>query len=104
MAWDEKAYYDMIGLSSPSDSGAATTSGGSWESWIQKAGGSLLDAYGKNTQYNNDYQLQKLKIQSQNPYGQMYVDGQPVMGMGGMSSSTLLLIGVAVVAVMLLKD
>jgi hypothetical protein len=87
------------------DETTTSTGGNSWESWIQKASGSLLDAYGKNTQYNNDYQLQKLKIQSQNPYGQMYVDGQPVMGgMGGMSSSTLLLIGVAVVAVMLLKD
>lgn len=87
------------------DETTTSTGGSSWESWIQKASGSLLDAYGKNTQYNNDYQLQKLKIQSQNPYGQMYVDGQPVMGgMGGMSSSTLLLIGVAVVAVMLLKD
>ena len=93
---------NMIGLGT--DNSSSSSSAGSWESWIQKAGGSLLDAYGKNTQYNNDYQLQKLKIQSQNPYGQMYVDGQPVMGMGGMSSSTLLLIGVAVVAVMLLKD
>jgi hypothetical protein len=86
------------------DETTSSTGGSSWESWIQKASGSLLDAYGKNTQYNNDYQLQKLKIQSQNQYGQMYMDGQPVMGMGGMNSSTLLLIGVAVVAVMLLKD
>ena len=92
---------DMIGLGDNTSN--PSSSAGSWESWIQKAGGTLLDAYGKNTQYNNDYQLQKLKIQSQNQYGQMYVDGQPV-NMGGMSSSTLLLIGVAVVAVMLLKD
>jgi hypothetical protein len=99
---EDQSYLDMIGLGGDSSSGS---SGSAWESWFQKAGNSLIGAYSQNKQYEQNYELQKLKLQSMNPYGQYYKDGQPMMtGMGGINPSMLLLIGVGVVVVMMLKD
>jgi hypothetical protein len=96
---------NMVGLGGGSSSGSGSGSGSSWESWFQKAGSAVIGVAGQNQQFNNDFELQKLKMQSMNPYGQYYKDGQPMMaGMGGINPSMLLLIGVAVVAVMMLKD
>lgn len=94
---------DMIGLGS--DSASSPSSGTNWESWFQRAANTVVNGYNTSTANNQNYELQKLKLQSMNPYGAYYKDGQPMMGNAGvMTPSTLLIVGAVVVAVMMLKD
>jgi hypothetical protein len=85
-----------------------TTFGGStWESWIQGVAGNVIGK-AADAQYSNDYELQRLRLQA---LGQMgyYQEGQPGVirttgTVAGFPTSTLLLIGGAVLVFMMLKD
>ncbi len=75
-----------------------------WSDSIQNWAGSLLDKWGS-AQYVQPYEVQKLQLQALGQTG-YYTEGQPGarVAASGINSSTLLLLGAAVVAVMLLKD
>ncbi len=75
-----------------------------WSDSIQTWAGSLLDKWGS-AQYVQPYEVQKLQLQALGQTG-YYLEGQPGArtATSGINGSTLLLIGAAVVAVMLLKD
>ncbi len=75
-----------------------------WSDSIQTWAGSLLDKWGS-AQYVQPYEVQKLQLQALGQTG-YYLEGQPGARAAstGISSGTLLLLGAAVVAVMLLKD
>lgn len=84
-----------------------TTSGSSWETWIQNAGSNLLGGYIKN-QTRDPNELQKMQMQAlgQNGY---YIEGQTgqirsLNYSSGLPSGTLLLLGAGLIAFMLLKD
>ncbi len=93
-------------LWNPSRQGMGTSTsvganGSSWESWIQSA----ISVYGANKQSSNNFELEKLKLQQRGSTGQFFNEGQPTGGGGGLAMGPLLLIGgVALIAVMLLKD
>lgn len=81
----------------------------SWESWIQGVAGNVIGK-AADAQYSQDYELQRLRLQALGENG-YYTEGQPGTLRPGMAGSvagiptgTLLLIGAAVVAIMLLKD
>lgn len=83
--------------------------GNTWESWIQNVGGGVIDKWATAT-YQQPYEVQKLRIQALGEQG-YYTEGQPGAAQattqrGGFSLSpgTLLLIGGAVLAVVMLKD
>lgn len=76
-----------------------------WESWAQQVGAEYLKAR-TTAQYQQPYEIQKLKLQAYGPYGDLYQEGQPgIQGaaMGGIPM-TWLLIGAVIVAVVALKD
>lgn len=75
-----------------------------WSDSIQTWAGNLLDKWGS-AQYVQPYEVQKLQLQALGQTG-YYLEGQPGArtATSGINGSTLLLIGAAVVAVMLLKD
>jgi hypothetical protein len=87
------------------DEFAATTSGSSWESWIQGVGGKVIDQYAS-ANWTQPFELQKLRIQAMGNDG-YYTEGQaaPVQrSLGGISPTVMLLAGAAVVALLMLKD
>lgn len=80
-----------------------------WESWIQGVAGNVIGKAADKT-YSQDYELQRLRLQALGDYG-YYTEGQPGTirpmrpGMvAGIPTGTLLLIGAAVVAFVLLRD
>lgn len=81
-----------------------TSSGSSWETWIQNAGTSLLGGYIKN-ETRDPNELAKLRIQALGQHG-YYDEGQAGIVRQGaaISGTTLLLIGGVLLAVMLMKD
>ncbi len=84
----------------------STSAGGSsWESWIQSIGSKVADVAANRQTGNQNYELERLKLQALGQYG-YYTEGQTGMRVNGMgiSSGTLLLLGAGLLAVMLLKD
>lgn len=75
-----------------------------WSDSIQSWAGNLLGKWG-DAQYVQPYEVQKLQLQALGQTG-YYTEGLPGARAAttGINSSTLLLLGAAVVAVMLLKD
>lgn len=75
-----------------------------WSESAQQWLGGLVDKWGT-AQYVQPYEVQKLQLQALGQTG-LYTEGQLQQraALGGISSTTLLLVGAAVVAVMLLKD
>lgn len=97
-------------LWNPSRQGMGTSSagGGSWESWIQSAATGLIGVYGANKQAENNFELEKLKLQQRGSTGKFFTEGQPT-GSGGdggiaISGPMLLIGGAALLAVLMLKD
>lgn len=79
----------------------------SWEDWIQDVGKTVIGA-AADAKYTQPYEVQKLRLQALGEAG-IYDEGQAgayrqAGGIAGMSPSTLLLIGGAVLLVVLLKD
>lgn len=80
------------------------TGGASWENWLQNIGGKLVDGYvDYKVTWPASAEASKMQLLGQRGY---YTEGQSgaVVPIGGMSSGTMLLLGVALVAVLLLKD
>jgi hypothetical protein len=78
-----------------------------WEEWIQNVGGNLIDK-AATAEYSQPYEIQRLRLEQ---LGQMgyYTEGQPgtlprAGTVAGLPTSTLLLIGGAVVLFMFMKD
>lgn len=82
-----------------------TSSGSSWETWIQGIGNKIADVAAADKAGDQNYELQKLKLQQLGQYG-YYTEGQLAMRNGamGIPTGTLLLLGAGLLAVMLLKD
>lgn len=84
------------------------TTGNSWETWIQKVGGGVVDKWSTAT-YTQPYEVQKMRIQALGEQG-YYSEGQPGAASQAqrqglqLSPMVLLLAGAAVLAVVLLKD
>lgn len=82
--------------------------GNSWESWIQKVGGGVVDKWASAT-YTQPYEVQKMRIQALGEQG-YYSEGQPGAASTAqrqglqLSPMVLLLAGAAVLAVVMLKD
>lgn len=80
---------------------------GDWFTWAQDmakqaVSGVLAD---RNAKRQQDYELAKLRLQALGADGGLYSEGQPKRSAAsGDMSGTVLLIGAALVAVMLLKD
>lgn len=77
-----------------------------WEEWFQKVGAQVIgDASA--AKFTQPYELQKLRYQALGELG-LYNEGQPQQvapaGLFGMSQGAVLLIGVALVAVLVLRD
>mgnify|MGYP000069456985 CR=1 FL=1 len=79
-------------------------SSGSWSEWLGNAADKAFGTLATQSQYNQDYRMQQLKMQQYNQYGQGYNMGQPMIGGAVGGSSTLLILGVVVVAFLVLKD
>jgi hypothetical protein len=84
-----------------------TSSGSTWESWIQGVAGKVIGS-AADAKYSQPYEIQRLRLQALGDMG-YYAEGQPgtiakTGTVAGIPTGTLLLIGAAVVAVMLLKD
>lgn len=79
------------------DSGSSSD----WSSWFKGIGSDLIGAYSK--QQDNAYKLKSQQLQlGMNGY---YTEGMPTTGMQARNSNgTILLMGLAVVVVMMLKD
>lgn len=74
-----------------------------WSSWFQQVAGNTINA-ATEAQFRQPYEIQKLQLQQQGPYGP-YVEGQAMPGtVGGINTTWLLLGGALLVAVVLLKD
>jgi hypothetical protein len=98
-------------LWNPSRTGMVSSSnlggGGNWESWIQSAATGLMGGYVANKQANNNFELEKLKLQQRGSTGQFFTEGQPSGGGGGglaISGPMLLIGGAALLAVLMMKD
>ncbi len=75
-----------------------------WSDSIQTWAGDLIGKWGS-AQYVQPYEVQKMQMQALGQAG-YYTEGQAGarVATGGINSGTLMLLGAAVVAVMLLKD
>lgn len=78
----------------------------SWQEWVQDVGGGVIGQWA-NAKYSQPYEVQKLQLQALGDAG-YYREGQagtaqPVR-VTGLDTSTILLLGAAVVAVLMLKD
>lgn len=86
--------------------GDTTTNAGGWESWFQNVAGSVINK-AADAQYSQDYELQRLRLQALGETG-FYTEGQTgtvrTAKVAGISPTTLLLIGGAVVLFMFMKD
>lgn len=99
-------------LWNPSRTGMVSSSsmggGGNWESWIQSAATGLIGGYVANKQTNNNFELEKLKLQQRGSTGNFFTEGQPSGGGGGgglaISGPMLLIGGAALLAVLMMKD
>lgn len=77
-----------------------------WSTWIQDVGAGVVDRWA-NAKYSQPYEVEKLKLQALGDTG-YYVEGRPgtaqPVRVTGLDTSTVLLLGAAVVAVLMLKD
>lgn len=78
-----------------------------WSTWVQNVSAGLIDK-AASAQYVQPYEIQKLQLEALGQTG-YYREGQagtipPVGGGLAISGNTLLLIGAAVLAVMLMRD
>lgn len=77
-------------------------SSSSWETWIQRVGGNVVDAWSSST-YQQPYELQKMRIQSLGERG-YYPEGKPMAQPGSMNGiSPIMLIGGVLLLVLLLR-
>lgn len=84
------------------DSDDSDSSASGWGDWLQKTASTVIGGYvGKDT--NTDYQLKKQQLTQLGQLG-YYTEGQTTRAQAQSMNGTILLIGLAVVAVMLLKD
>jgi hypothetical protein len=84
-----------------------TSSGSAWETWFQGVAGSVINK-AADAKYTQNYEIERLRLEALGDMG-YYAEGQPgtirqTGTVAGIPTGTLLLIGAAVVAVMLLKD
>lgn len=84
------------------DNASVDTSGSDWASWFQNVAGSVIGK-AADAQYVKPYDVQSLRLQ-QLGAGGYYVEGRPGAINSGMPTGLLLLAGVALVAVLILKD
>ena len=78
----------------------------SWEEWVQDVGGSVINA-AADAKFTQPYQIQRLQMEALGEGG-YYTEGQAGVksraGAISIEPTTLLLIGAAVVALLMLKD
>lgn len=76
-----------------------------WESWFQDVAGSVINKAAE-AKWRQPYEIDRLRLEALGSLG-TYTEGQPMQNAqtrGGMSDGTILLIGAAVVAVLMLRD
>lgn len=86
------------------EDGALNTGSSNWADWFQGVAGSVIGK-AADAQYVKPYDVQSLRLQALGNGG-YYTEGMPGTRLTGtgLSSGTLLLIGAALVAVLVLKD
>lgn len=77
-----------------------------WESWIQGVAGKWANS-AIDSRYNNNFELQKMQLQSLGPFGQVYTEGKATVPgqavvQGSIPMSWLLIGGI--VALIVLGD